>query len=67
MASLLTVLGVIATLAGPIGYLSFPAGVELGIKSFINLKEDGMVFPAYSNPPIGSLASFYVFEVKNPR
>lgn len=67
MVPLMTLMGAFALIGGGIGYLAFPAGLELGIKSFINLKEDGFVFPSYAKPPVPSISSYYIYEIKNPK
>lgn len=67
MVSLVTGLALLAAIGGPIGYSTFPAAVKFGIGLFINLKEGGMLFPTYMNPPFPSEAAFYLFEVKNPK
>lgn len=67
MVSFLTVLGVLGLSGGLAGYFVFPMGMEFGVKSMINLGENGLVYPKYMNPPFKSTASYYIYEIKNPR
>lgn len=55
-------------LAGSVGwYLTMPTILRFSVRSLINLKEDGLVFPQYKTPPYHSDVAFYFYHVKNPR
>lgn len=67
MVSFLTILGALALAGGSVGYFMFPLGLNMGIKSFINLKENGMVYPIFMKPPFGGRSEFRLFAIRNPR
>lgn len=64
---MVTLMGAMAIAGGGLTYVTFPMGLEFGIKSQINLKESGMVYPTYVNPPFATESSYRIYEVKNPR
>lgn len=67
MVSVLMILGSMALVGGGVSYFGFPMGVMMAIKMMINLKENGMVFPLYMDPPVGTLSKYSLFAIKNPR
>lgn len=67
MVSVITILGLLGLVGGGMNYFTFPIGLKVGLDTFINLKESGMVFPAYMNPPFPSNSTFYICEITNPR
>lgn len=67
MVSVISVLAALAVAGSGAGYFITPWAVKTGIGFFVNLKESGMVFPAYMNPPFASTAIYYIYEIKNPK
>lgn len=61
------ILGSLAAAGGGIGYFAFPLGLNIGVKSMINLKENGMIYPLYMNPPFGTKSEFRLFSIQNPK
>lgn len=67
MASMITMMSALAVAGGGLMYFTFPVGLRVGIGMFLNLKEGGMVYPKYINPPFGTTANYHIYEIKNPR
>lgn len=67
MVNWLTIMGALSLVGGGIGYFAFPAGLKFGIKSTINLKEGGMVYPTFMDPPFAATSTYYFYEIKNPK
>lgn len=67
MVSLITIVGALALVGGGASYYGLPKGLEMVIPSIINLKENGMVYPIFMNPPFPSIAQYYVYELMNPK
>jgi hypothetical protein len=67
MFSVTGVLGAVLALAGSAGFFFFPAGLSAGIKSALNLAEDGPLFAQYMNPPLGPVSTFYLCAIANPK
>lgn len=67
MISLVTLFGSLALAGGGVGYFIFPMGLSTGIKSLINLKEGGMVYPVYMEPPFTTTTEFRLYAITNPR
>lgn len=67
MVNLVTLVGTLAFVGGGLGYLLFPMGIKLGIGYFLNLSEDGLVYPTYMNPPFKPASRFWIYAVKNPK
>lgn len=67
MISMLTLVGALALVSSSIGYFILPTVVEMGVTLMINLSEGGMIYPAYMNPPVPSVAPFHLYSIKNPK
>lgn len=62
-----SILAALAVVGGGVSYFTFPVGLKAGLEQAINLKENGMVYPLYMNPPFGSTTLFKIFSIKNPK
>lgn len=67
MVSAMMLLGLVGLVGGGINYFTFPLGLKMGLRSFINLGKNGMVYPVYMNPPFHSNSTYYLYEITNPR
>ena len=63
----MTILGAMALVGGGVSYVGFPMGLKFGIEKAVNLKEGGMVYPLYMNPPFASSTTFKIFSITNPK
>lgn len=67
MVSFLAIFGVLGLVGGSINYFVYPTTLKMGLDAMINLSENGMVYPAYMNPPFPLNSTYYIYEVLNPR
>lgn len=67
MVNVVTILGVLGLVGGGLNYFIYPTTLKMGLDAFINLKEGGMVYPAYMEPPFPSNSSYFIYEITNPR
>lgn len=67
MVSALSIVGFVGVFGALIGYFTFPMAIKFGITYFVNLSQNGMVYPLYMNPPFPSIAAYYLYEITNPR
>lgn len=67
MVSLVNVFGVIGITGDLLGYFGFPVGLKMGIESMLNLDRNGMIYPVYMKPPFPTNATYYLYEVLNPK
>lgn len=65
MVATLTLLGAMMAAGSAIGFYTVPISVGSMLPKFLNLAEDGMVFPKYKDPPFFFSSKYYIFEVKN--
>lgn len=57
--------GIVAALFGALYYF-LPGLLEMGIRSQINVKEDGQLFPNWIKFPVAIKNEFRFFEIVNP-
>lgn len=67
MISLLNIAAIFSVLSSSYSYFTFPDMLETGLKSNLNLAENGIMYKEYMNPKVKTRSAFYMYEVTNPK
>lgn len=65
MVSWFTLVAALTAGGGLLATFALPSGLEFMLPNFLNLKQSGVVYPMFVNPPFKLRSSYYLFEIKN--